>query len=378
MTGIYIHIPFCRTACHYCDFHFSTNHSTMNAMEDALLREIDLHLNDDSTGDLDVSSIYFGGGTPSVFPSLGIKKIVDRFQPYLRNCKEITLEANPEDITAEKLKQWQDLGISRLSIGIQSFDQSRLDWMNRKHSAREAEQAVLLAEKAGFQHLSVDLIYGIPDRSNPFESEVSRLLSLPVDHVSAYILTVEQQTVYGSRVKKNLELAPDEDVVQREYTVLCEGLQTAGFNHYEVSNWAKPGGYAIHNQHYWSGLPYLGIGPGAHGFLEKTRFANVSNNRQYIQSVLSATEINELPREIENLTRADRYNETIMTGLRTKRGISLAQLSAAFQMRPDVETKKEWGQIISRGQLVTQELGRFRIPEEHWLLADGIASDLFV
>lgn len=347
-------------------------------MEDALLREIDLHLKDDSTGDLDVSSIYFGGGTPSVFPSLGIKKIVDRFQPYLRNCKEITLEANPEDITAEKLKQWQDLGISRLSIGIQSFDQSRLDWMNRKHSVREAEQAVLLAEKAGFQHLSVDLIYGIPNRNQPFKSELDRLLALPVDHISAYILTVEQQTAYGSRVTKKLEKAPDEEVVQQEYGLLCEALQAAGFDHYEVSNWAKPGGHAMHNQHYWSGQPYWGIGPGAHGFLDMTRFANVSNNRRYIQSVLSANKINDLLREIEILKSTDRYNESIMTGLRTKRGISLSELSAAFQMRPDVETKKEWSQIISRGQLVVEEHGWHRIPEEHWLLADGIASDLFV
>ena len=349
----------------------------MQAMEAALVKELSLRIATESPNFNDLQSIYFGGGTPSLFPETGLERLLNLVLPEAVNCREVTLEANPEDITPEKLAAWRKLGVTRLSIGLQTFDQNRLDWMNRKHSAEQAEQAVRWAAAAGFAHISADLIYGLPGRSHAFEEEVQRFTSLPVDHLSAYILTVEDQTVLGRRVANGQEKIADETAVEGEYEMLCRELARAGFEHYEVSNWARPGGHAVHNQHYWSGLPYWGIGPGAHGFDGAQRTANVSNNPRYIKSLGEAQSVADLPAQSERLTETDRYNETIMTGLRTARGIDLKALESQFGLRPDRVASAAWRRYVEAGVIVSSEPENHRIPEAHWLIADAVASDLF-
>ena len=378
MFGIYIHIPFCRTACHYCDFHFSTNTQTMAAMETALVRELDLRIAAENPDFQQLQSIYFGGGTPSLFHLSGLEALLKRLLPHAPNCREVTLEANPEDITSERIEAWLNMGINRLSIGLQSFDQTQLDWMNRQHSAEDAAAAVRLAAEAGFRHISADLIYGLPNRTQSFEDELMQFTALPVDHLSAYILTVEDRTVLGRRVEQGAQDIPEDDAVETEYHQLCQAMAEAGFEHYEVSNWAKPGGHAVHNQHYWSGLPYWGIGPGAHGFDGTQRYANVANNPKYIRTLGGASSAADLPCETETLSSTDRYNESLMTGLRTARGIDLAKLAHRFGLRPDVTEPEAWKRLIDQG--VLQEISRevYRIAEPHWVMADAIAAELFV
>lgn len=377
MFGIYIHIPFCRTACHYCDFHFSTNTQTMEAMEDALIKELNLRIESDQPGLTNLQSIYFGGGTPSLFALRGLRELLSRLLPHAPNCREVTLEANPEDVTPERLHAWLEMGFNRLSIGLQSFDQAQLDWMNRKHSADDAAQAVKLASEAGFKHISADLIYGLPNRKMSFQEELNRFVELPADHLSAYILTVEDRTVFGRRMELGAQSFPDDEDVKAEYQLLCQSMASAGYEHYEVSNWAKPGGRAVHNQHYWTGLPYWGIGPGAHGFDGAKRFANVSNNPKYIKALSVAIDTAGLPSKTEVLTPTDRYNETLMTGLRTARGVSLGDLEKKFGLRPDKTQSTVWSGFIDRGMLSEIDPGVFRIPEPHWVMADSIAAELF-
>jgi len=349
----------------------------MQAMEAALVNELSLRIASETHDFTGLQSIYFGGGTPSLFPETGLERLLNLVLPEAVNCHEVTLEANPEDITPEKLAAWRKLGVTRLSIGLQTFDQNRLDWMNRKHSAEQAEQAVLRAAEAGFEHISADLIYGLPGRTHAFEEEVQRFTALPVDHLSAYILTVEDQTVLGKRVAKGQETIADESAVEAEYAMLCAELARAGFEHYEVSNWARPGGHAVHNQHYWSGLPYWGIGPGAHGFDGVQRTANVSNNPRYIKALSKAQSVADFPLQVEKLNRTDRYNESIMTGLRTAKGINLEHLETHFGLRPDRLASAAWCRYIDAGVILPVDNENHRIPEEHWLIADAVASDLF-
>ena len=378
MFGIYIHIPFCRTACHYCDFHFSTNTQTMEAMEVALVRELDLRVAAENPDFSALQSIYFGGGTPSLFTLSGLRALLDRLLPHAPNCREVTLEANPEDVTSERLEAWLEMGISRLSIGLQSFDQNRLDWMNRQHSAEDAATAVHLAAEAGFTHISADLIYGLPNRTQSFEDELRQFVALPVDHLSAYILTVEDRTVLGRRVEQGAQVVPEDEAVEAEYQQLCHAMAEAGFEHYEVSNWAKPGGHAVHNQHYWSGLPYWGLGPGAHGFDGARRYANVANNPKFIRALSGASSAADLPVETETLSPTDRYNESVMTGLRTARGINLADLEDRFGLRPDVAEPEAWKRFLNQGVLEAVGGEVYRIAEPNWVMADAISAELFV
>lgn len=378
MFGIYIHIPFCRTACHYCDFHFSTNTQTMEAMEAALVKELELRIAAEKPYLRQLQSIYFGGGTPSLFTLSGLRALLGRLLPHAPNCREVTLEANPEDVNSDRLKAWLEMGINRLSIGLQSFDQNRLDWMNRQHSAEDAAEAVHLAAEAGFTHISADLIYGLPNRTLSFEDELKQFVALPVDHLSAYILTVEDRTVLGRRVEQGAQAVPEDDAVEAEYRRLCEAMAEAGFEHYEVSNWAKPGGHAVHNQHYWSGLPYWGIGPGAHGFDGARRYANVANNPKYIRALADASNAADVPSEAEALTPTDRYNESLMTGLRTAQGIALTDLENRFGLRPDATEPEAWRRFLNQGILKETGSGVYRIVEPHWVMADAIAAELFV
>ena len=288
MSGIYLHVPFCRTACNYCDFHFSTSLGNVEAYVESVVSEISLRAK--RWDNAEFNTLYLGGGTPSVLKKSQLQKIVGAIRKNL-NCvsvwDEATIEVNPEDVSIEALEGWIECGFNRISIGIQSLDDEQLDWMNRKHSADEAVHAVYLARKAGFKKISVDLIYGIPFRSkNSWDLTVKEALDLQVNHISCYALTVEPKTVLGSWVKKGFVKEAPDKLIEADYSFFCNESLKAGFNHYEVCNWARgEGNKAIHNSSYWFGAPYLGLGAGAHGFNGSYRYSVVSNNNKYIDSI---------------------------------------------------------------------------------------------
>lgn len=346
----------------------------MEAMGEALLKELEWKVSAASGG---VSTLYFGGGTPSLFSLDALEKLVEKSAAAGGSLSEITLEANPEDITPQRLKAWLSMGINRLSIGVQTFDDNRLQWMNRAHTGQQAIEAIEAAYGAGFKHLSADLIYGLPDRTAPFSRDLEKACSLPVDHLSAYILTVEDRTVLGKNVRKGVDSVAPESLVEAEYAELCAHASKAGFDHYEVSNFARPKGYAQHNQHYWTGQPYLGIGPGAHGFDGKKRSANASNNPRYIAQVSNANKLNDIKTESEVLTKRDRYNEHLMTGLRTKKGVDVAALESSFGFNPIAEDPALWSRYINDQTILALGGSRFRIHEDKWLIADRVASAFF-
>ena len=383
MAGVYIHVPFCRQACHYCDFHFSTQTNTSERMVEAIareahLREAELH----RWKGHEIQSLYLGGGTPSLLSEEAITRLIQGVSKALHfdpaSLKEVTLEANPEDLTPSKLDAWKRAGVQRLSVGIQSFHDDTLAWMNRAHTGSQAEEGVRRASEAGFSAITVDLIYGVPT-ARVWKDDVARALALPVQHLSAYALTVEPQTVLGNRVAKGQEQeAPDERTVA-EYRLLCDTMNQRGWTHYETSNWAAPkvgnedAWRAIHNSAYWSGAPYLGLGPGAHGFLPPVRYANVSNNPRYLKSIA----LDRLNQTTEALTESDRYNESIMTGLRTDRGICQDELERTFGLRPELVDAEAWSQAVRSGDLIQTSNGRHRVPESRWITGDRIASTLF-
>ena len=382
MAGVYLHVPFCRQACHYCDFHFSTNTQTVDAMVHAIEAEARIrapHFLASLNGP--VRTLYLGGGTPSLLPPDAMKRLVSGVSAALQldvsALDEVTLEANPEDLDAARLDAWLEAGFNRLSVGIQSFDDKTLAWMNRAHTGQEAEQGLLRARAAGFDTMTVDLIYGVPTERQ-WHEDVERALALPVRHVSAYALTVEPQTVLGTRVERGEESPPPDERTVEEYHHLCNVMAHRGWAHYETSNWAAPKGdeghwKAVHNSAYWSGQPYLGLGPGAHGFLPPERYANVSNNPSYIRALGQDA----LSESRESLSHADRYNEAIMTGLRTAQGICPESLHEAHGLRPDVVDAQAWSQALERGDLIALDNGRFRVPEAQWITGDRVAASLF-
>ena len=377
MFGIYLHIPFCRKACVYCDFHLSTSLENRGAVVAAMCEEIALRQPMTATWGTP-RTLYFGGGTPSLLHPDELALLFDALKEAFPHAvwEEVTLEANPEDLTPSHLAAWRSLGIDRLSIGIQTFDDALLAWMNRAHTGAQAEAAAYLAHAAGFRRISIDLIYGIPGCTPEAQSHtIERALALPVTHLSAYALTVEPRTALGHRVARGSEQpAPDETTVGA-YADLCRRVATAGGTHYEVSNFALAGGEpAVHNRAYWSGRPYLGIGPGAHGFTGTTRYANVANNRRYVDALAQGAAFDTR----EALTDMDRYNEHVMTGLRTAEGISPAALEAAFGLRPDQDEPVAWERALRSGELVpTGQSDRVRIPEPLWMVGDTLAARFF-
>lgn len=334
-------------------------------------------------GESSFRTLYFGGGTPSLLsPSLFaslVKGIAEVCNLDMSSLEEVTLEANPEDITSERLEAWQNAGVTRLSVGIQTFHDSTLRWMNRAHSGKQAEDGVLLAHQSGFGSISIDLIYGVPtDRI--WAEDMRRALDLPVQHLSGYALTVEPRTVLGTRVSRGEEPEPSDSRAVEEYHALCQTMQERGWLHYETSNWAKPigstGAFALaqHNSAYWSGQPYLGLGPGAHGFAGGCRYANIANNSKYLRAVNQGG----FEQSEELLTNIDRYNEQLMTGLRTARGISAVELERSTGYRPDTADPRAWHEALQRGDLVEIEQGRYRVPENRWITGDRVAASLFL
>ena len=372
MSGIYIHIPFCKQACFYCDFHFSTSLQKKDELLTCIRKEIALRKNELATPI--VETIYFGGGTPSLLTLKEIDAIINTIYENFQVVEqpEITLEANPDDLSEEKIIQLSKSQINRLSIGIQSFFEHDLKLMNRAHNADEAKKCLEIATRY-FTNISVDLIYGIPGCSNQqWLQNIETALSFGIPHISSYALTVEAKTALESFIKKGIIKNVDEEKAQEQFYVLIDKLEEAGFVNYETSNFGKEGFFSKNNTAYWLGKPYLGIGPSAHSFDGNQRSWNVRNNSKYCKSITEG----KLPIERELLTKTDQYNEYIMTGLRTIWGVSFEKIERDFGKNYvdylKMQSKKYIEQdllYLNNQILKTTKQGKF--------LSDGIAADLF-
>jgi len=373
MAGIYIHVPFCKQACHYCDFHFSTSLKLREDYLKALQREIEMRADE---FDSMVNTIYFGGGTPSLLRSSEISEIINKLSVHFTIAKnaEVSLEANPDDLNREKLQELYNAGINRLSIGIQSLNDRSLKWMNRAHNCAEARSCIADAIELGFDNISIDLIYGLPNLTlKEWEDEINEILSFNIQHISAYCLTVEPETALGHRVKKGKEKPVDEESANEQFQILVELLEQNGMEQYEVSNFGKPGFYSRHNTSYWKGVPYLGLGPSAHSYSSGKRSWNIANNARYIKSINE----DKLPISTENLSDKDQINEYIMTGLRTIWGIDLDVLKNEFGYDLKAEYSELLEELIEKS-LVKLEGAKLTLTKAGLFLADGIASDFFI
>ena len=381
MSGIYIHIPFCKQACHYCDFHFSTSLKKKDEMVQALAKEIELRSKSTSNSQLPtphnevIETIYFGGGTPSILEISDLKFLIDE---VYRNYKvvstpEITLEANPDDLSYDTIRQLANSPVNRLSIGIQSFFEDDLKLMNRAHNVEEAKKCLEIATQY-FNNISIDLIYGIPNMSNEkLLQNIETALSFNVPHISSYALTVEPKTALYSFIQKGIIPQPDDEVAAAHFQILVDKLSENDFIHYELSNFGKENYFSKNNSSYWLGKKYIGIGPSAHSYNGKNRGWNVSNNALYIKSIQE----NKLPIEIETLTKTDRYNEYIMTGLRTIWGVSLDRIEEEFGKTYLDYLNQQAAKFIEDHLLFVDE-NILRTTKNGKFLCDGIASDLFL
>jgi oxygen-independent coproporphyrinogen-3 oxidase len=371
---LYLHIPFCRQACHYCDFHFSTNTSNKAAIVGAIAREMVLRKS--YLPKADIETIYFGGGTPSILDEQELKMLLDTIRQHFKvnPAAEITLEANPDDLDKNKLEQLQKAGINRLSIGIQSFHGPHLQYLNRVHSAAEAEHCVRMAQEAGITNISIDLIYAIPAESHDIlQSDIQKAFALDVSHISAYCLTIEPQTAFGSWLR-NKKIKPiDEEFAAQQFEILTRSLAENGYEQYEISNFARNGQYSNHNSSYWKQRPYLGVGPSAHSYDGKSRQYNISNNAKYLQAITQDC----IPATIEQLSAADQTNEYLLTGLRTKWGVDRAKLETLSLGTFLATHEKELLTMIEKGWLACQD-DTLLLTQKGKLFADRIASDLFI
>ncbi|MDM1556402.1 MULTISPECIES: radical SAM family heme chaperone HemW [Chryseobacterium] len=372
---IYIHIPFCKQKCSYCNFHFSTSLNFKDEMLRAMKTEIQLR-----KGELEnrsLKSLYFGGGTPSILSVDEINSLIDEVLHSFSFEKdiEITLEANPDDLDKNFLKQLAGTPVNRLSIGTQSFFEEDLKLMNRAHTASEAEGSIKRAQDFGFENLSIDLIYGSPTSNlEIWKENLHKTIALEVPHISSYALTVEPKTALDNWISKGKVKSPKEEEQNREFYYLSDFLKDHGFEHYEVSNFAKPGFYSRHNSSYWKYQEYLGIGPSAHSYNgADIRSWNIANNQQYIKKL--STKL--LAKEEEVLSKEDQFNEMIMIGLRTIWGVDLKRLKEKFDDRFMEYFQNEIRHKINEGILIIDN-DHLKIPEKHWFMADGIASDLFM
>lgn len=374
MAGIYIHIPFCKQACHYCNFHFAVSLRHKNELIAALLKEMELQK--DYFGQEIVETIYFGGGTPSLVQIEDLKLPIDKIRSLftVTGDAEVTLEANPDDMTEEKLKAWKEIGINRLSIGIQSFFEEDLQWMNRAHSAEQAMGNLQLA-KEYFDNITIDLIYGTPLLTNDkWKQNVETAINFNIPHLSCYALTVEPKTPLQKMISQGRVENVNPDKQSEQFLLLMQWLEDAGYEHYEISNFAKPGFRSRHNSSYWSagardpGKKYLGIGPSAHSFNTHSRQWNVSNNQQYIESINKAV----VPFEKEELSHIQKLNEYIMTSLRTREGLNAEKVEKEAGDKIMMKAAK----YIESG-LMRREKNFLVLTKEGKLLADGIAADLF-
>jgi oxygen-independent coproporphyrinogen-3 oxidase len=372
MSGIYIHIPFCKQACHYCDFHFSTSLKKKVELINALTKELELRK--EEFKNTTVETIYFGGGTPSLLTNSELQFIIDAvYKNYkVSNGPEITLEANPDDLSKDRIIELSNSPVSRLSIGIQSFFEEDLKLMNRAHNANEAKTCLEEATKY-FDNISLDLIYGIPGASNAqWIENIETALSYNVPHISSYALTVEPKTALAAFIKKGVVEDVDDEQAHEQFHILKDKLEAESFVHYELSNFGKEGFFSKNNSAYWQGKSYIGIGPSAHSFNGKQRGWNVSNNSKYIKAIQE----DELPIEIETLTLTDRYNEYVMTGLRTIWGVSLNKVDNDFGT-VFKDYLIEQSEVFINQHLLYIDDGHLRVTKKGQFLSDGIASELF-
>ncbi len=372
-AGIYIHIPFCKQACHYCNFHFSTSLKYKERMLKSIVQEIDLQAS--FFDDASIQSIYFGGGTPSLLAGkeieLMVKKIRSTFN--VQTDVELTLEANPDDISAAKLSAWMEAGVNRLSLGIQSLDDEVLSWMNRAHKSEEVRHSMELIKAAGIKNYSVDFIFGIPNQAEQYwQNQLEWIVTSEIPHVACYNLTVEEGTALNQRVKTGKAEKVDDALSMKEFVLGNEVLTKAGYEHYEISNFCKPGHMSRHNSAYWKGKGYLGLGPSAHSYYQGVRSWNLANNAKYMDQI----ERGQLPVEREELSISDQFNEFLMLGLRTQWGISFEDLErfkglGAVLDRGVFDAWLESGHVVCGGKMYTLSI-------EGKLIADEISASLFV
>jgi len=374
MFGIYLHIPFCEKACNYCDFHFSTSFKVKNQLIDCINQELE-NRKHELLGD--VKTIYFGGGTPSI---LAKNEIVSVLYQIKKNYSivddvEITFECNPEDLSEKKLNELKESGVNRLSIGIQSFDNSVLKWMNRAHTADKAIACIDLAQKMGFKNISIDLIYGVPLFLNRnWKRDIEKAIQLNVQHISSYNLTKEKHTSLHNDVSKGKYLMPNQEVCSDQYQQLIENLAKSGFNQYEVSNFSLKGFESKHNSSYWSSIAYLGIGPSAHSYDgENIRRWNVSNNKKYIEGLVDNVDYF----EIETLAKFEMANEIILLGLRSDLGVSLKKIKSLLNDN-QYQVFNNQVDLFKKKNLIKQTKNKLLVDSKSRILADYIARELFI
>ncbi len=372
MAGIYLHIPYCRQACSYCDFHFSTNLKDKNSLVNSLVKEIDLRHNYLKNSKLE--SIYFGGGTPSLLNRAEFEAIFEALNKRFSydNASEITIEANPDDISLENLKEWKLLGINRLSIGLQSFNDQELKWMNRAHNASQSVNSVKMAQDAGFNNITIDLIYGSKFQDlKSWENTVLQTVSLNTQHISSYNLTIENKTVLGIQNAKGKEPPVNDELSSKQFLLMSDILKEKNFIHYEISNFGKPGFFAKHNSNYWLQKEYLGLGPSAHSFNGTSRQWNIKNNSLYIKAISQ----NANYFEKEELSVNDRYNEYVLTRLRTIWGCNVEEIKQLFGEKVGAHFLK---MIKEKQNNFEENNGVYTLTPQARLYADGIASDFFM
>jgi oxygen-independent coproporphyrinogen-3 oxidase len=374
MAGIYIHIPFCKQACYYCDFHFSTNQTLRAEMVMAIAREIGIQK--DYLGHEPVNTIYFGGGTPSVLSPdeiHGLLQTIHDLHPVAPDA-EITLEANPDDLTEEYLQQIRQAGVNRLSIGIQTFHDDLLRYMNRAHDRTTALKTFEAARQAGFANISLDLIYSIPGQDeNRWKEDIEQALLLEPQHISCYSLTIEPQTVFGKWANAGKIKSIPDDLAAHQFEILMDRLQQVGYEHYEISNFSLPGFYSRHNSSYWRQENYLGVGPSAHSFNQVSRQFNVRNNHRYLKIIAEGN----IPAEKEVLTIENKINEFILTTLRTQWGTDLKTLKRKYG-HDLADQNSVYLQELIQQKLTVVENEVITLTRSGKLLADKIASDLFI
>jgi oxygen-independent coproporphyrinogen-3 oxidase len=369
-AGLYVHVPFCRKACHYCDFHFTTSNKYMDRMIAAMCKEMDVQL---AQWTHPFGTLYLGGGTPGILPEATLRTLMGYLHTHLpwNDLAETTLEANPDDLTDSNLSLWRELGLTRLSIGVQSFVDDHLVWMNRSHNAQQAIAGLQRARQAGFEHFNLDLIYGFEGlTAEQWHNNLQQALDLGVNHLSCYTLTVEPHTALGRLTERTGQNPAPDALAVEHYAILCKKLHENGWEHYEISNFCAPGHRSVHNSAYWKGNPYLGIGPSAHSFDGHQRWWNIANNPTY----MNQAETGALSPEKEVLTQANRLNEALLTGIRQKDGISKDSIVSLFG-------ENAWNRLVR----LVEEDDRFQVTnhamalrEEHWLMADALLPHLFV
>ena len=374
MAGIYLHIPYCKQKCNYCNFHFSTNTKNVNEMINAMLIEIENKK--DYLFNQEIETIYFGGGTPSFIQTSHINSLIKKifFLYQVKADAEITLELNPDDISENKLRELKSTGINRLSIGVQSFHDEDLKFMNRSHDGNMARNSIAIAKKLGFKNITIDLIYGLPNLSNKnWEANLNTVKQLKINHFSAYALTVEPKTKLEYLIKnKKLDPISDEKI-EEHFKILQESSERIGFVQYEISNFCKDKVISKHNSSYWKKKKYIGIGPSAHSFNGKSRQWNINNNSKYVLKLKSQQEYY----EIEKLSENEKYNEYVLTTLRTMWGINQKYLTKNYNKKINLKFTSLIKKWVESGDVI-KENENFKLSKKGMLMADGIASDLFV